>query len=99
MPEYLHDRNFLGVCNLWEEFVERVTQLQFSVLDKLQDHRGGEHFGDRTDPESVRRSQRFLFGSADLAVTDSAGVKNVAVFDDDQAPHCLILFGKPVKKL
>ena len=43
--------------------------------------------------------QSFLFGSVDLAVTDSAGVKNVAVFGDGQTAHRLILFGEPVKKM
>jgi len=80
MREDLRDGNFLGVRNLREEFVEGIGQLQFSFLDKLQDHRGGEHFCDRTDPESARCGQRFLW--VDLAVADGAGVKNLAVFGD-----------------
>src|SRR5437667_8313014 len=56
-------------------------------------------FCDRTDPESVRRGQRFLLGSVDLAVANGAAVNNVAVFGDGQASHRLILFGEPVKKL
>ncbi|MEJ7701135.1 MAG: hypothetical protein WKF71_16030 [Pyrinomonadaceae bacterium] len=35
----------------------------------------------------------------DLPVADSAAVKNVAVTGYGQAPHRLILFGEPVKKL
>src|SRR5436190_7882042 len=99
MREDLQDGNFPGVWNLREELVEGVGQLQFSFLDKLQNHHGGERFCDRSDPESARRSQRFLFGSVDLAVADGAGVKNRAVLGNDEAPHRLIPFGKPVKKL
>src|SRR4030095_12532846 len=94
MPEDLLEGNFLGVRDLRKESVERVGELQFSFLDELQDHRGSEHFCDRTDPESVRRGQRFLFSSIDLAIADSAGVKNFAVFGDGQATHSLILFGE-----
>src|ERR1043165_2206066 len=85
MREDLQNGNFLSVWNLREELVEGVGQLQFSFLDKLQDHHGGERFCDRSDPKSVRRGQRFLW--VDLAVADGAGVKNVAVFGDGQAPH------------
>jgi len=56
MREYLHDSNFLAF-GTEARIVERVAQLQLSFLDELQDHRGSEHFGDRTDPESVRRGQ------------------------------------------
>src|SRR6185503_2197493 len=41
MREDLPDRDFPGVWNLREKFVEGVGQLQFSFLDKLQDHHGG----------------------------------------------------------
>ena len=41
----------------------------------------------------------FFSAAVDLAVADGAGVKNVAVFGDDEAPHRLVLFGEPVKKL
>jgi hypothetical protein len=99
MREDLQDGNFLGVWNLREELVEGVVQLQFSFLDKLQDHHGGERFCDRGDPESARRGQRFLCGCVDLGVADGAGVKNLAVFADDEAPHRFIFFGEPVKKL
>ena len=38
-------------------------------------------------------------GSIATQITDSACVKNVAVFGDRQAAHRLILFDEPVKKL
>ena len=41
----------------------------------------------------------FFSAAVDLAVADGAGVKNVAVFGDGEAPHRLVLFGEPVKKL
>ena len=53
----------------------------------------------RADPVSGRRGRRFLFGTVDLAIADGAGVKNLAVTGYGQAPHSLILFCEPVKKL
>ena len=38
MGQDLPDRDFLSVGNLREELVERIRQLQFSLLDKLQHH-------------------------------------------------------------
>src|SRR5262249_38379690 len=44
-------------------------------------------------------SLRLLRGGIDLGIADGAGVNNLAVFGDGEAPHCLVLFGEPVKKL
>src|SRR4051812_4075723 len=70
MREDLPERDFLGVWNLREELVEGIGELELSFLDQLQDHHGSVRLGDRSNPESAGRGQRFLFGAVDLAVTD-----------------------------
>src|SRR5688572_8721807 len=99
MAEDMSDSDLIGVPDLREKFVESVGQLKFLLIGKLKDHCRRKHLRDRSDPESARRCQRFLLGSVDLAVTDRASVEDIAVFSDGQAPHRLILFSKPVKKL
>jgi hypothetical protein len=39
------------------------------------------------------------FDAVDLAVAEGAAVKNVAVLGESEAPHALVLFGDPFKKL